>query len=318
MKTSLQLKDGSIVPSTNGAADVVVYVAPSKEEKREIIETSPLDHYDIESALDPDEISRVQFYPDSFYVVWKRPKNVSFDQHIRMDVSSVGFFLHREKLQVIMSEDILPFSSKDFQGVGSPVDVLLRFFLHTVHHYLGHLKAIKQLTVELESKISASMENRYLLQMFALGESLIYFLNAIEANDTVLSKLRGAAEKFELTKQQIEFLDDVILDNHQCAKQAQIFTTVLSGLMDARGTIINNNMNVLLKNLTLINVIFLPLNLIASILGMSEFSMMTRGVDWRISFLLFSLGMIFLGWITWVILIRVIEKRQRTEMKKKS
>ncbi len=31
--------------------------------------------------------------------------------------------------------------------------------------------------------------------------------------------------------------------------------------MDARGNLVNNNMNTLLKNLTLINVVFLPLNL---------------------------------------------------------
>jgi magnesium transporter len=155
-----------------------------------------------------------------------------------------------------------------------------------VHHYLGHLKVIKQLTVELGSKISASMENRYLLQMFALSESLIYYLNAIEANAAVLTKLGANAERLALPKQDVEFLHDVMLDNQQCARQAQIYSSVLSGLMDARGTIVNNNVNVLLKNLTLINVIFLPLTLIASIGGMSEFSMMTQGVDWRVSYAL--------------------------------
>ena len=72
------------------------------------------------------------------------------------------------------------------------------------------------------------------------------------------------------------------------SRQADIYSSVLSGLMDARGTIVNNNMNVLLKNLTLINIVFLPLNLIASIGGMSEWSMMTQGLDWRISYSLFS------------------------------
>jgi magnesium transporter len=74
--------------------------------------------------------------------------------------------------------------------------------------------------------------------------------------------------------------------------------------MDARGTIVNNNMNVLLKNLTLINIIFLPLNLIAGIGGMSDYSVMTRGVDWRLAYALLSLGMILLGWVTWVLVVR--------------
>ena len=48
-----------------------------------------------------------------------------------------------------------------------------------------------------------------------------------------------------------------------------------------------NGMNNLLRKLTLINVVFLPLNLIASIGGMSEFSMMTAGTPWWISYPLF-------------------------------
>jgi len=78
--------------------------------------------------------------------------------------------------------------------------------------------------------------------------------------------------------------------------------------MDARGTIVNNNMNVLLKNLTLINTVLLPLNLIASIGGMSEWSMMTKGLDWRVSYGLFSLGMAVLGLLMWVIVTRFIDK----------
>jgi len=213
---------------------------------------------------------------------------------------------------MIIGENFVPFPAKEFQGVSSTVDVLLKYLFNTIRHYVGHLKVIKQITADLESKISASMENRYLLQMFTLSESLTYYLTAIEANGAVLSKLSGRAERLGFSKQQIDFLDDTVLENRQCARQAQIYSTVLSGLMDARGTIINNNMNVLLKNLTLINIVFLPLNLIASIGGMSEFSMMTKGMDWKLSYFLLSFGMVLFGWLTWFILVRYIDKGQRT------
>ena len=313
MKASFELKNGSIVPATDERASILVYATPDDQEKQQLIQTLQLDPYNLESALDPEEISRVEFTLDRVSLIWKRPRSASFDQQLRLDVLSLGLFLHQDKLIVIMSEEAIPFSAKEFQGVSSSVDVLLRFLLYTIRHYLGHLKIIKQLTIELESKISSSMENRYLLQMFALSESLIYYLNAIEANGAVLIKLRAAAEKLGLSKERIEFLDDIMLDNQQCARQAQIYSTILSGLMDARGTIINNNMNVLLKNLTLINVIFLPLNLIASILGMSEFSMMIHGVDWKLAYLLFSLGMVVVGWATWLILMWTLDKQQRKQ-----
>jgi magnesium transporter len=61
--------------------------------------------------------------------------------------------------------------------------------------------------------------------------------------------------------------------------------------------------------LTLINIIFLPLNLVASIGGMSEWSMMTHGIDWRISYGVFVVAMVFLGWGTWLLVRRIIERR---------
>ncbi|MNP76814.1 CorA-like Mg2+ transporter protein [compost metagenome] len=54
-------------------------------------------------------------------------------------------------------------------------------------------------------------------------------------------------------------------------------------------------MNHALRNLTLINVVFLPLNLLASIGGMSEFSVMTAGMPWWLSFPALLLGMAVLG-----------------------
>ena len=72
----------------------------------------------------------------------------------------------------------------------------------------------------------------------------------------MLAKLRALAPQLGLSPQQQQLLDDIVLENQQAARQANIYSSVLSGLMDARGTIVNNNMNVLLKNLTLINIVF--------------------------------------------------------------
>ena len=120
----------------------------------------------------------------------------------------------------------------------------------------------------------------------------------------VLARLRSMP-RGRAWRRNCALLDDLIIENNQCYRQAEIYSTVFSGLMDARGNLVNNNMNILLKNLTLINVVFLPLNLIASVGGMSEFSMMTHGIDWRISYTLFFLAMIAIGWLTSRLLRRV-------------
>jgi magnesium transporter len=313
MKTGFAFAQGCVVPVTagEGLERILLYTAPDAGEKREVVERLSMDPHDLESALDADEISRVEFSADCVSIIWKQPKNVSVEEQLRFDVGSMGLFLHQGRLIVILGEGAPSFAAGEFQRCASPADVLLTLLGHTVRHYLGHLKVIKQITVELGSKITGSMENQYLLQMLALGESLIYYINAIEANSGVLAKLESHARQLQLNPRQVELLHDLAVDNRQCARQARIYSDVVSGLMDARGTIINNNVSILLKKLTLISIIFLPLNLIASIGGMSEFSMMTQGIDWRVSYSLFGIGMVVLGWGSWHGLVRLLEKRQR-------
>ena len=80
MKASFELKNGSIFPTTDERASILVYATPDDQEKRQLIQTLQLDPYNLESALDPEEISRVEFMLDRVSLIWKRPKTASFDQ----------------------------------------------------------------------------------------------------------------------------------------------------------------------------------------------------------------------------------------------
>ena len=318
MRKLFEIKDGYLVASELETAPISVYTLPDSTEKKQLLDVLGHDVHDLESALDPDEISRIDLGTEDTYIIWKRPNNISYEQQLKFEVSSMGIFLQKNQLIIILGEESPPFSGKEYQKITSLNSIVLKLFLNTVRHFLGHLKAIKQMTVEIQAKLNLSMENRYLLQMFSLSESMTYYLNAIQSNAGVLAKMRANAGKIGLSDEETEMLDDIIIDHQQCERQTQIYESVMAGLMDARGTIINNNMNVLLKNLTIISVVFLPLNLIASIGGMSEFSMMTNRIDWKIAYSLFLLAMVIFGWMIWRILNRlnnpkwdIVEKRRK-------
>jgi magnesium transporter len=311
MISTYRIWDGQLVKSDLSDATILVYSQPDDNEKEQILREFSLDPLDLEAINDPDEVPRIETLQEGLLVIWNWPDNISYGDTIQFEVSTIGLFLGRGKAVAIMPRGQLPLSRREFKRMISVEDFILRVLLYTVHQYQAHLKAIKMKSMELESKVVASMENKYLLQMFALGESLVYYHNALEANSMILVKLRGACNRLKLTEEHTDFLDDIIIENQQAVKQASIYSTVLSGLMDARGTIVNNNMNVLLKNLTIINVVFLPLTLIASIGGMSEFSMMTQGIDWRISYAAFMLAMAALAWLTWWWVVKMIDRSQK-------
>ena len=300
MLRRFQFSNNLLVQSESADCPVLVFINPEPSERNTLITEYQIDEHTLSSALDPDELSRIEFSSDRLCLIWKRPMNYSGQDNFFFNVASVGLFLIKERLIVVTTEDI-PLTGAFARGIPrieSPLDVLFNFLYNTVHHYLEHLKVMKMISRDTHERINTSLENRHLIQMFNLTESLVYYANAINSNDAVLTRLRTHADKLNLAPQTIEYLDDLIIENNQCFQQAEIYTRVFSALMDARGNLVNNNMNVLLKKLTIINVIFLPLNLIASIGGMSEFTMMTEVINWRISYSLFGLAMLVLALLT--------------------
>lgn len=309
---AFKLDRGLVAACTREDASIIVYSPVNEADHEEMFKSLDYRKYDLESALDPDENSRIEFEGDRTVIIVKHPKRArAVEENIRFEVSSVGIFIEPGKVTLITSESKLDFGTKPFSPDATLTDVVLRFLSVTVHHFMLHLKAIKMITSEIQSKINISMENKYLLQMFGLVESLIYYTNSIESNEAVLVKMKVLSAKMGLTEMQSDYLGDVILENQQCIKQATIYNSVLSGLMDARGNIINNNVNVLLKKLTLINVVFLPLNLLAGIGGMSEFTMMTSWIPWWISYSLFLIAVILLGFFSWVYLLPMLERPRK-------
>lgn len=276
---------------------IMVFIAPNEDEI-EVLKKLGISEHDIASSFDVEEISRLEVYEDGgIFVVWKIPKNYSFGGQLVFNVSSVGIFLSNEKIVFILPDEIGIFESKYFRNVSSIHDILLAFFQATINHFYGHLRGIKIVSSEIEQKLTKSLDNTYLLHMFNLSESLVYYLNALNSNHGVLVKIKEYKDKISFHKQSFEKLKDLIIDNKQCYRQARILSMVLSEMMDARASIVNNNMNILIKNLTIINVVMLPLNLIASVGGMSEYTMMMNeiGLSWPIAYLLFFIAIATIG-----------------------
>jgi magnesium transporter len=80
-------------------------------------------------------------------------------------------------------------------------------------------------------------------------------------------------------------------------------------LMDTTVGFININQNQRVSVLTTVSVVFMPLNVLAGIGGMSEYSMMTQGSPWPLSYGALSIAMAIVAWITFLVL-RFFEERK--------
>ena len=309
-RMDFNIVDGRLRHCVPELATVTVYSNPTSASQRELLNYLGIDDHMLESALDPEELSRLEYDPDEqhTFVVLKKPYREASGKPEILEIASFGMFLHNNRLTIVTPDDT-PLVDEGDRSESLRM-LLLRVMALIVDEFLLELKRIKRTSREIQAKLSKSIENRYLLSMFSLSEGIVYQINAIEGNGRVLRRLRHLAQRLDFNEQELEFLDDIIIDNDQCSRQTQIFSTVLGGLLDARGNIINNNMNILLKNLTIINVVFLPLGVVAGMGGMSEFSAILDmyGIDWKIGYLVFTAAMVLLGFASWWIISALVDK----------
>ncbi len=263
------IENHKIIESDEKMANIFIYITPSEEEKKALIDLYKLDEHSLNSSLDPDELSRIEFEPEHIAVIYKRPKNISKDKRLLFKVDSAGIFLFKDKLLLIMNEDLPIFSAKIFQKVSTFNELLLKLLSLSVNHFLEHIKVMHMITDELEKKISSSMENKYLQNFFNIEKSLVYYVNSINTNGVLIERIKNSATKIGLTPDEIEYLDDLIIDNNQCFKQAEIYSNILASLMDARVSIVSNNLNILMKTLNIITIAIMVPTFVVSAFSMN-------------------------------------------------
>jgi magnesium transporter len=272
-----------------------------------------LDEHTLASALDPDELSRVEFEPSHVAVIFKQPRHYSSDDDFLFRVSSVGLYLFQDRLIAVLDNDASLFHrGKDMTHISAGLpELLLRLVSRSVTQFNAHIRTISALVNELEEKVKTTMDNRHLMHMFKLNRSMTYYQSAISTNGALIDRLRGNSAKIGFTAEHNELLEDVSLDNAQCYKQAEIYSVILGGLMDARTGVINNNLNLLMKRLTILTVIFMPMNVLAGIFGMSEYSEFIKGflgqddfvlITQLIAYSLFGIGLFVMGYLTYLLL----------------
>jgi len=146
--------------------------------------------------------------------------------------------------------------------------MVLKVIEKIVQNFMEYLKQINQRRNMIEQKLYDASRNEQLLQLMRIQKSLVYFVTALRSNELLLMKLERS-NFLGLNEDEIEFLNDLIVDNSQALEMANIYTNILSSTLDAFASIIANNQNEVLKRLAVITIVLSFPVLIASIFGMN-------------------------------------------------
>ncbi|MDR0643758.1 MAG: magnesium transporter CorA family protein [Treponema sp.] len=171
--------------------------------------------------------------------------------------------------------------------------------------YLKYLKELNKRTNSIKQELQRSIRNNELIQLLSIQKSLVFFTTSITANELVLEKLQKSPF-FHFKDNEQDLLEDVLTDNKQAIEMANIYSSILTGTMDAFASVISNNQNIVMKRLTIVSIVLMLPTLIYSFFGMNvefPFPHSARVVVWFILVLSAAasvLGAIFLnkdsGW----------------------
>ncbi|OYT56145.1 MAG: hypothetical protein B6U68_03805 [Candidatus Aenigmarchaeota archaeon ex4484_14] len=113
-----------------------------------------------------------------------------------------------------------------------------------------------------------SMKNEGLIRLLNIQKSLVYFSTSLKSNQILIEKLTKN-KVFTKFHQDRELLEDVIEETEQAIQMTKIYSNILNEMTEAFGSLISNNLNLVMKLLTSITIILMLPTLVASIYGMN-------------------------------------------------
>ena len=134
--------------------------------------------------------------------------------------------------------------------------------------FLYYLRVIDQRANQVEDLLHETYQNKDLIQLYDLEKCLVYFTTALKSNEVVLEKLRKHIGLRHYEEDQ-ELLEDVIIENKQAMEMTDIYHNILRSTMSLFGSIIDNNLNQVMKFLAAITIILELPTMISGLYGMN-------------------------------------------------
>ncbi|MDC7287048.1 magnesium transporter CorA family protein [Blautia schinkii] len=145
---------------------------------------------------------------------------------------------------------------------------ILQILYRNASMYLRYLRIIDKKSEQVEEKLHLSTRNQELIELLELEKSLVYFTTSLRSNEVVLEKLLKV-ESIKQYPEDTELLEDVIIENKQAIEMANIYSGILSGMMDAFASVISNNLNIVMKVLAIITIVMSIPTIVFSAYGMN-------------------------------------------------
>ena len=242
----------------------------------EIFEVSNQFHIevdDLRAPLDEEERSRIEVEDDYTLIIVDTPILEERGEKDWYGTIPLSIIVTDEVIITVCLEDTSVLSTfMDGRVRNFYTYMKTRFILQILYKnasmFLHYLRIIDKKSAEVEDKLQAATKNQELIELMELEKSLVYFTTSLRSNEMVLEKLLKI-ERIKKYPDDEDLLEDVIIENKQAIEMANVYSGILSGMMDAFASIVSNNQNMVMKFLTTVTIVMSIPNIIFSAYGMN-------------------------------------------------
>ena len=275
---------------------------PTEQEQQELEETYNIPDYFISDISDTDERARYEYDDGWMLIILRIPYVKEIRSRTPYTTVPLGIIHKRDvtitvcNFETNMMLDFVSFQQKRGVGFTDYVDMIFRLFLCSAVWYLKRLKQISNLIDKAKHNLDQEVNNESLIGLSRLQDSLTYFVTSIRGNENLLAKLKF---KLQVDELDADLIEDVNIEMSQAREITSIYTDILESTMDTYSSIINNNMNTVMRTLTSVSIIMMFPRLISSLFGMNLVNGMETS-EW--GFVIALILSVIVSGVTWWIL----------------
>ncbi len=285
-------------------------VAPGEAEINRISNKFDLDIDALKAALDADERSRIEIEDNYTMILVDIPIKETDSDNEFYSTIPLSIIVVDEAVITVCSQDtpiLQQFANGKVRDFYSNMKsrFILQILYKTSSLFLSYLRMIDKKSDTVERELNKSQRNKELIELLKLDKSLVYFTTALRSNEVILEKML----RLEIIKkypEDVDLLEDVIVENKQALEMANIYSGILSSTMDAVGSVISNNLNNVMKWLSVITIVLSIPTLIFSAYGMNFKTIPLSGNPW--GFILVIIGALAIALSAMLIFIKKVLK----------
>ena len=272
---------------------------PTDEDIEELERTYEIPDYFISDISDTDERARYE-YDDGWMLIILRIPYVK-EVRSRTPYTTVPLgIIHKRDVTITvcfyetnMMIDFVSFQQKRATGFTDYVDMIFRLFLSSSVWNLKRLKQISALVEKAKLNLDHNVNNESLIGLSRLQDSLTYFQTSIRGNENLLAKLKF---KLQVDELDADLIEDVNIEMSQARETTNIYSHILESTMDTYQSIINNNMNTVMRTLTSVTIMLMVPTLITSAFGMNLINGMENSTIGFITAIAVSIVVTLVSW----------------------